>query len=74
VLALGEGSDIIKGFAIGQDKFGLAEGLALDQISFKQGGGSTVIWFANEVLARVKDLSAGLSSDDFVTFDTIEAA
>jgi uncharacterized repeat protein (TIGR01451 family) len=67
VLALGEGTDQIQDFKLGQsDRIGLAGGLLFEELSITQSGRNTLIGFGNETLAILKGVqSSSLTSDVF---------
>jgi len=66
VLAIGEGTDTIYDFDLGDDVFGLAEGLTFEALSFNMIGTTTQISVEDELLAAVNDFTDTLSSTDFV--------
>ena len=68
VLAAGEGTDTIYDFVLGQDIFGLANGLSFEELAFAVIGTTTQIGFKEEVIAQVNGFTATLSSTDFVPF------
>jgi hypothetical protein len=67
VLAVGEGTDTIRDFKLGQsDRIGLAGGLLFEELSITQSGRNTLIGFGNETLAILKGVqSSSLTSDVF---------
>jgi Ca2+-binding RTX toxin-like protein len=67
VLAVGEGTDTIRDFKLGQsDRIGLAGGLLFEELSIAQSGRNTLIGFGNETLAILKGVqSSSLTSDVF---------
>jgi hypothetical protein len=67
VLAVGEGTDTIVDFTIGQDFIGLANGLEFGQLSIESRGSVTRIIFEDQTLAILNQISDGLTSADFVT-------
>lgn len=66
VLAIGEGTDIIRGFQIGNDRIGLAGGLTFNQLSITTSGKNTLIGFEDETLAILRKVESSLTGNDFV--------
>lgn len=58
VLALGEGTDTITDFVIGEDVIGLADGLSFGQLTFTQEGQSTQISVGDDILAFLEQVNA----------------
>lgn len=65
VIAIGEGTDTIQDFKLGEDKIGLAGGLSFEQLSLGQNGNAIFISFEDDVLAEINRVTA-LTSTDFV--------
>ena len=66
VVAVGEGTDLIADFNIGEDSIGLANGLEFGQLSFNTNGNGTEVIFADETLAILNGVTASLAPTDFV--------
>ncbi|NJK37576.1 MAG: calcium-binding protein [Oscillatoriales cyanobacterium RM1_1_9] len=69
VLAVGNGRDGVRDFAVGVDSFQLAGELTFEQLALSQGGSNVLIRFAetNEVLAVVNNIQvADLTAASFV--------
>lgn len=67
VLAVGEGTDTILDFQVGEDLIGLANGLSFGQLSLSQNGSSTLINFDDETLAILMEVNVStLTADSFV--------
>lgn len=58
VLALGDGTDTITDFEVGEDLIGLADGLSLGQLTITQQGQNTLIEAAEAALAILEDVAA----------------
>ena len=58
VLALGDGTDTITDFEVGEDLIGLADGLSLGQLTIIQQGESTLIEAAEAALAILENVAA----------------
>ncbi len=71
VLALGEGTDTITDFVIGEDVIGLAEGLSLGQLTLTQDGQSTRIAVGDDTLAFLEQVNADALMADATAFTTI---
>ncbi|NEQ22084.1 MAG: DUF4347 domain-containing protein [Microcoleus sp. SIO2G3] len=63
VLAVGEGTDTISDFQLGEDFIGLTTGLAFDLLSITQNGSDTFIDYNDETLA----LLAGVQANDLIS-------
>ena len=59
ILAAGEGMDMIMDFEVGIDLIGLADGLGFEDLSLGQSGNWVRISMGEEILAEVKNVSAG---------------
>ncbi|MGQ4647714.1 glycerophosphodiester phosphodiesterase family protein [Lyngbya aestuarii] len=67
VLAIGEGTDTIVDFEIGEDFLGLADGLTFEELSFTQDGSNALINFSDETLAILNAVQVNdLIADTFV--------
>lgn len=73
VLAKGEGVDIVYDFGAGRDVFGLADGLAFEDLSFTVMGTRTQISAWDELLAEINNFTNILLSSDFVSDPAIVA-
>ncbi|MGD2183817.1 choice-of-anchor I family protein [Lusitaniella coriacea] len=58
VLSVGEGTDTIVDFNLGEDFIGLANGLSLGQLDITQNGNNTQIAVGDETLAVLNDVNA----------------
>ena len=67
MLATGEGFDIVYDFGIGNDVFGLTDGLSFEDLSFTVMGTHTQISAWDELLAEVANFTDTLLSSDFVS-------
>lgn len=68
VLAVGEGTDTIYDFRVGQDSIALTGGLTFGQLSIERQQRDTLIQFEDETLALLKGVRAHtLTSDSFTT-------
>ncbi|NET03137.1 MAG: hypothetical protein F6K16_00060 [Symploca sp. SIO2B6] len=67
VLALGEGTDTIVDFQIGEDLIALADSLSFGQLSITEDGGNTLIGFEEETLAILKGINANELTDTSFT-------
>ncbi|NEQ81118.1 MAG: hypothetical protein F6K26_12960 [Moorea sp. SIO2I5] len=66
VLAVGEGTDTIVDFEIGEDLIGLAGSISFSELSFNQQGSNTLISVGNETLAILNNVdSSNLTQTDF---------
>ena len=66
VLALGEGTDTIVDFTLGEDLIGLADGLMFGQLAITQADDNTLIQVGEETLAILNGVAAdGLAAADF---------
>ncbi len=63
VVAVGEGTDTISDFQLGEDFIGLTTGLAFDLLSITQNGSDTFIDYNDETLA----LLAGVQANDLIS-------
>lgn len=67
VIAIGDGTDIIRDFKVGSDSIGLLNELEFSQLSIAQAGNSATISAANEVLAVLRRVQADtLTESSFV--------
>lgn len=67
VLAVGEGTDTILDFQVGEDLIGLAKGLTFGQLSITQDGNNAVINFEDETLAIINRVGATTLTSDLFT-------
>ncbi len=58
VLAVGEGTDTVDDFRVGEDFIGLADGLSFGQLVITQQAGRTLIEVADETLAILRNVDA----------------
>ncbi len=73
VLALGEGTDTIVDFVVGEDFIGLADGLTFDKLSLVQEGQNTLVEADQEVLAVLNNVTSDvLSAAADIAFVAIE--
>ncbi|NER30415.1 MAG: calcium-binding protein [Symploca sp. SIO1C4] len=68
VLAIGEGTDTIIDFEIGEDLIGLAGGLSFGQLSVTQDKNNTLIGVNDETLAILNGVETALLVDDAESF------
>ncbi len=67
ILAIGEGTDIITDFEVGNDLIGLADGLTFDQLTIGQSDDAAVISVGDEDLALLNSVAASAMTETAFT-------